>query len=66
MKEFEFRGLTFRTLYPVGLEVKVADKWHLTDFLNQQALFGSCGSEIPDISLWNEKKCVIGRVEFPK
>ena len=63
-EEFGFRGLTFRPLSPFGLEVRVGGKWYLTDYINRRAL-EQMGDEIPDISLWNEKRSVIGNVRFP-
>ena len=65
MKEFRYRGLTFRPTSPFGLEVRVNGKWYLTDYINRKAL-EQLGDEIPDISLWNRKRNVIGNVRFPE
>lgn len=61
---FEFRGLTFRTLDPIGIEVKVGNKWLSTDFLNRRTL-EQLASEIPDIGTWGKRMAYLGSVRFP-
>lgn len=61
-KEFNFRGLKFRELGPIGLEVQDQDgQWYNTDFVNRKAL--EWMTEIPDISLWKDR-CVVGNLRF--
>jgi len=62
MAEFSFRGLKFRELKPVGLQIQdEKGQWHNTDFLNRKAL--ERATEIPDVSLWKDR-CVVGNLRF--
>jgi len=61
-EQFEFRGLQFRALGPIGIEVKVKGEWCSTDFVNRKAL-NKLGPEIPDIAIW-DGKAYLGSIRF--
>ena len=53
MDTFTYRGLTFRSLKPIGLEVYHPEcrQWFETDFMDRAALEKS-SPDFPDIGLW--------------
>jgi len=64
---FRHRGLTFRHLDPIGLEVydPVQLRWFDTDFMSRASLEAS---HLPDIGLWgrHNTRHYHGSLQFPQ